>query len=185
MRHCLTWILVLGAVLLAGCGQRDGSYEVKKGESTFLVDPEARTVSWDGNQVTYAAGSDQGVDWVELTYPDGSTFRRYWEDGERLQRTSEDYDPARYLPGERLLEALSREIPTGEMEPAAVAGVLGLFCLGLGGFYALCPERALFHRTGGASGAAEKSRTALGLTRAVGAAAAAVGAALSLWALTG
>ena len=117
MKRCLAWLFAVWmVVMLVGCGLGSHTYQVERDGRTFLVNPQEHTVSWDGEMVTYATGSDETADWVELTYPDGATFRRAWQDGQRSHTSGGGYDPARDVPGEVLLEVLSREVPTGEMD---------------------------------------------------------------------
>lgn len=179
MKRCLTWMMLLGMLLLTACGAK-GAYEVEL-DRVFTVDPEGRTVSWEDCTVAYATGGDQETDWVEITYPDGSTFRRFWTDGERDHSASADYDPERYLPGETVLEVLKREIPTGEMDAGLMSGAVGLFLAGMGGFYALFPGQALQLRTSGASRGEGKGSAALKLTRYLGLVCLGLGLALALW----
>ncbi|MGI5963408.1 MAG: hypothetical protein ACOX7N_06805 [Lawsonibacter sp.] len=180
MRRIMFFLLALCTIILTGCAGAS-SYEVTQEGQVFQVNPQEHTLAWEGHIIHYAVGSDDTSDWVELTYPDGSTFRRYWEDGVRGQKTSENYNPEAYLPGEELLLVLSREIPTGNMEADTMALALGVFCVALGGFYVLRPEHALFNRTGGISGSEGKNRMALRLTRALGGVAVVVGICLLLW----
>ncbi|MGE4276128.1 MAG: hypothetical protein AB7E30_03005 [Lawsonibacter sp.] len=184
MKRWLAWCFAVWAVvLLVGCGLGSRAYEVERDGRTFFVNPQEHTVSWDGETVTYATGSDETADWVELTYPDGATFRRAWQDGRRIHTSGAGYDPTRDVPGEVLLEVLSREVPTGEMDSWMAGVAVGLFFLGLGGFYVLRPEHALYQRTRGIGPADGKNGVARKLTRALGGAGMAVGAAILLWSL--
>jgi len=179
MKRCLIWMMSLLMLLLSACGG-DKVYEVKQGEQSFRVNPVEQTVSWEGNDtgglVVYETGSDRESDWVELTYPDGSTFRRYWKDGLQHETTSEDYDPERYPAGEVLLKALSREVISGGTDPRAFGCAAGLLFLGMGGFYALLPRWALERRTGGASVDVSAGSMSVKLTRLLGLVGMAVGA---------
>lgn len=183
MKRCVARLLTVWVVvLLAGCGLGSRAYEVERDGQTFLVNPQEHTVSFNGESVTYATGSDYSADWVELTYPDGATFRRAWQDGQRIHTSGGGYDPEQDIPGEVLLEVLSREVPTGEMNSWLAGGAAGLFFLGLGGFYVLRPERALYQRTRG-TGPTEQNGVAIKLTRALGGVGVALGAAMLLWSL--
>ena len=179
MKRWLLCCMTLMMLFLSACGG-DRPYEVKQEGQTFFVNPVEWTVSWEGNDegspVVYNTGWDQETDWVELTYPDGSIFRRYWKDGLQHETTSEEYDPERYPAGEVLLKALSREVISGGTDPRAFGCAAGLLFLGMGGFYALLPRWALERRTGGASVDVSAGSMSVKLTRLLGLVGMAVGA---------
>ena len=183
MKRWLLCCMTLMMLFLSACGG-DRPYEVKQEGQTFFVNPVERTVSWEGNDegspVVYNTGWDQETDWVELTYPDGSTFRRYWQDGLQYESVSDDYDAARYPSGDVLLKALGREVLSGgsESESWMVGCGIGVLFLGLGGFYALLPQWALERRTGGASAGVAPSPVAVKLTRLLGLLGVAIGGAI-------
>ena len=179
MKRCLIWTMSLLMLLLSACGG-DKAYEVKQEGQTFTVNPVERTVSWEGNDtgglVVYDTGSDRESDWVELTYPDGSTFRRYWQGGLQYETASETYDPTHYPAGEVLLKMLGREVISGGTDSRTFGCAAGLLFLGMGGFYALVPRWALERRTGGASADVTAGSLSVKLTRLLGFVGMAVGA---------
>lgn len=178
MKRWLIWMMSLLMLVLSACGG-DRLYEVEQDGQTFRVNPVERTVSWEGSAggglAVYSTGSDRESDWVELSYPDGSTFRRYWQDGLQHETTSETYDPARYPSGDVLLKVLSREVISGGTDPRMFGCAAGILFLGMGGFYALLPRWALERRTGGASADVAPGSVSVKLTRLLGLVGVAVG----------
>ncbi|MBU5625961.1 hypothetical protein KQI82_03280 [Oscillibacter sp. MSJ-2] len=172
MRIRLFPLLALLLALLCACGSLTPSttYEVSRDGWDFVVDTEQQTITCGGDVFQYTADGRS----VEITYPDGSTYFRTYDNMGWHGGWSDGYSEDRYIPGDTLVELISG----GAEQPEKSSGnspFIGLLLLAIGGFNAISPQTSWYLSYGWRFKDAEPSDAALVLGRCGGVLAAVIG----------
>lgn len=160
--------LMLLALLLSACSAEKSApvLTVKYGDMTFTVDTEQGTIT-HGNDVYKIRYSQSGAFLTtDIIYPNGAQF--YWTDTGSTGHSS-NYDPERYVNGERLQHMLENagitaESATGTSSSRQKKGspLLGAVCIILGAVMFFFPDLFWQLKYGWAYKNAEPSQLALG-----------------------
>lgn len=168
-RHVLTVVLLFLLTCLCACqgaGSSRSIREVEHGGMVYTVDTQNMTIAAEGEVYRFQVSGGSAGSRFEVTYPDGSTY--WWEEDGMggAGGWSDDYDPARYVPGDVLWRVLEQSAPS--RRNTGGNPLLGLLLLAVGIFHAAAPRAAWFLARGWYYKDAQPSDLALGLNRVFG-----------------
>ena len=170
-RHVLTVVLLFLLTCLCACQGIDDSsstyiYDVEYNGTVYTVDYQTMTIAAGGERYHFQVSGGSARSRFEVTYPDGSTY--WWEEDGMggAGGWSDDYDPARYVPGDTLWKVLEQSAPS--RRNTGGNPLLGLLLLAVGIFHAAAPRAAWFLARGWYYKDAQPSDLALSLNRVFG-----------------
>ena len=155
MRRLLPLFLFL-CLFLTGCGAEPAPtvYEA----DGFTLDKAAQTITKGENVYHYEISPNSEV---TITYPNGATYWRKYDQNGYVGGWSDDYDGVRYADGDTLMDLVSYQPP----RRSRGSGPAGLLLLALGLFHLLSPRTAWFLSYGWRYRDAEPSDAALVFNR--------------------
>ena len=125
---------VLALSVCACTGYENGTYTVEKRGVEYMVDTEKHTI-FDGTYTyQYEFSGDRTQYWIDITYPDGSTY--WWSDGSSggVGGWSGDYLHG-YADGGVLCEILTEKAPGGAADSAKILAAIFIIAVGAVGVF--------------------------------------------------
>nr|WP_325298506.1 DUF6199 family natural product biosynthesis protein [uncultured Dysosmobacter sp.] len=161
-RTACFWLILALCLFLTGCGsahKEPTSYEV----DGFTIDKEAQTVTKGEDVYHYTISGSK----VTILYPNGAEY--WWNYGSgdtpiSYGGWSDNYDPARYVSGDRLLDLINYKAPS----PSGRSNGIGFLLAVIGLFNLLAPRASWYLSYGWRFKDAEPSEAALVLGRVGG-----------------
>ena len=163
MKRTLVFLLLL-TLLLAGCAaETKEPYTVTVNAYELTIDPVDKTITHGEDVYTYKIdGQGENSTSFQITYPNGSTYYETRSSGGGHGGWSGDYDEIRYIPGDKLVQALESQAPRQGSGGNVFAGLL---LLALGAWHTFSPYSAWYLSWGWRYKDAEPSDAALAFTR--------------------
>ena len=155
----LTFLLLL---LLTGCREKPSPIcTITYMDQEYTLDQVKQTITHSGDVYHYQFSGNE----ITLEYPNQATYSQTDYGGSIASGWTENYDDARYVPGDVLIGVLYADSP-----PSRRTGnpLIGLRFLAVGLWNAISPYSSWYLSHGWRYKNAEPSDLALGLTRAGG-----------------
>lgn len=155
----LTFLLLL---LLTGCREKPSPIcTITYMDQEYTLDQVKQTITHSGDVYHYQFSGNE----ITLEYPNQATYSQTDYGGSIASGWTENYDDARYVPGDVLIGVLHADSP-----PSRRTGnpLIGLLFLAVGLWNAISPYSSWYLSHGWRYKNAEPSDLALGLTRAGG-----------------
>lgn len=155
----LTFLLLL---LLTGCREKPSPIcTITYMDQEYTLDQVKQTITHSGDVYHYQFSGNE----ITLEYPNQATYSQTDYGGSIASGWTENYDDARYVPGDVLIGVLHADSP-----PSRRTGnpLVGLLFLAVGLWNAISPYSSWYLSHGWRYKNAEPSDLALGLTRAGG-----------------
>lgn len=155
----LTFLLLL---LLTGCREKPSPIRtITYMDQEYTLDQVKQTITHSGDVYHYQFSGNE----ITLEYPNQATYSQTDYGGSIASGWTENYDDARYVPGDVLIGVLHTDSP-----PSRRTGnpLIGLLFLAVGLWNAISPYSSWYLSHGWRYKNAEPSDLALGLTRAGG-----------------